>query len=64
MDDTVTNHQSKNVDPVIEEYKKGIDRTLLRYALKLTPEERLVALQNLLEDAVELRRAGKAATGR
>jgi len=28
-------------DPVIEVYKKDIDRTLLRENLKLTPEQRL-----------------------
>lgn len=28
-------------DPVIEAYKKDVDRTLLRENLKLTPEERL-----------------------
>jgi hypothetical protein len=28
-------------DPVIEAYKKGVDRSLLRENLKLTPDERL-----------------------
>jgi len=28
-------------DPVIEAYKKDIDRTLIRENLKLTPEQRL-----------------------
>lgn len=45
-------------DPVIEAYKAGIDRTLLRENLKLTVEqrfERLIALQRFAE---ELRRAG------
>jgi len=52
------------VDPVIEAYKKDVDRTLIRHSLRLTPEERLIALEQLLEDAVELRRAGKVAFGR
>lgn len=38
-------------DPVIEAYKKDIDRTLLRENLKLTVEERLVQLQKLAEFA-------------
>ncbi len=28
-------------DPVIEAYKKGVDRTLIRENLKLTPEQRI-----------------------
>ncbi|MGA2032286.1 MAG: hypothetical protein ABSG68_08535 [Thermoguttaceae bacterium] len=51
-------------DPVIEAYKRDVDRTLLRQALTLTPEERLVELQRLVEFAEELRRAGKEAKGR
>ena len=38
-------------DPVIEAYKRDIDRTLLRENLKLTVEERLVQLQKLAEFA-------------
>lgn len=34
-------------DPVIEAYKKDVDRTLLRENLKLTPEERLQKLLDL-----------------
>jgi hypothetical protein len=33
------------IDPVIEAYKKDVDRTLLRENLQLTPEQRIVALQ-------------------
>jgi hypothetical protein len=49
------------VDPVIEAYKRDVDRTLLRNALRLTPEERLVELQRLVEFAEEMRRAGREA---
>jgi len=49
-------------DPVIEAYKKDVDRTLLRENLKLTPEERIVQLMKLQEFAEELRRAGRKAT--
>ena len=47
-------------DPVIEAYKKDIDRTLLRENLKRTVEERVANLVNLLRLAHEARRAGKA----
>jgi hypothetical protein len=48
-------------DPVVAAYKRDVDRTLLRENLKLTPAERLVALQRLVEFADELRRAVKKA---
>lgn len=36
-------------DPVIEAYKKDVDRTLLRENLKLTPWERLKKLEDRLQ---------------
>lgn len=42
-------------DPVIEAYKKDIDRTLLRERLKRTPEERLRDLQAAVQSLVEMR---------
>ena len=48
-------------DPVIEAYKKDVDRTLLRENLKLTPEERFEKLMELQRFAIELRRAGRQA---
>ena len=48
-------------DPVIEAYKKDVDRTLLRESLKLSVEERLRALMRLQRAALELRRAGQDA---
>ena len=51
-------------DPVIEAYKKDIDRTLLRENLKRTPEERLRRLMELQRFAEELRLAGRRARGR
>ncbi len=50
-------------DPVIEAYKAGIDRTLLRENLKRSPAERLANLVALQRFAEELRRAGRAARG-
>ncbi|MGH9899946.1 MAG: hypothetical protein ACRD4L_13965 [Pyrinomonadaceae bacterium] len=46
-------------DPVIEAYKKDIDRTLIRENLKLTVEQRFENLMRLQEFAEELRRAGQ-----
>jgi hypothetical protein len=44
-------------DPVIDAYKKDIDRTLIRENLKLTPEERVRKLQSFVEFARALRGA-------
>jgi hypothetical protein len=46
-------------DPVIEAYKKDVDRTILRENLKLTVEERLVKFERFWEYAQELRAAGR-----
>lgn len=48
-------------DPVIEAYKKDVDRTLIRENLKLTVEQRFEKLMSLQEFAAELRRAGQEA---
>jgi hypothetical protein len=49
-------------DPVIEAYKKDVDRTLIRENLRLSVEERFEKLKGLLEFAEELRRAGQPAS--
>ncbi len=46
-------------DPVIEAYKKDVDRTLLIESLKLTPEQRSRRFLSFMEMACELRRAGE-----
>ena len=46
-------------DPVIEAYKKHVDRTLLRENLKLSVEERILQLMELQRFAEELRNAGQ-----
>lgn len=48
-------------DPVIEAYKKDVDRTLLRENLKLTVEERLRNLMRLQRLAAEMSEAGRRA---
>lgn len=44
-------------DPVIEAYKAGIDRTLIRENLRRSVDERVANLQALLRLAEEARRA-------
>jgi hypothetical protein len=43
-------------DAIIEAYKKGIDRTLIRENLRLTVEQRFDNLMRLQEFAEELRK--------
>ena len=44
-------------DPVIEAFKKDVDRTLLRENLRLSPQERLQRMQNALRGLLALRDA-------
>ncbi|MDQ3421203.1 MAG: hypothetical protein M3541_20940 [Acidobacteriota bacterium] len=46
-------------DPVIEAFKKDIDRTLLRENLKLTVEQRIRKMQSAAVGALALRNAVK-----
>jgi hypothetical protein len=50
-------------DPVIEVYKRDVDRSLLRENLKKTPEERVLALMRLQRVAEEAAAAGKRLRG-
>ena len=50
-------------NPVIEAYKKDIDRTLIRENLKLSHEERLLKLMELQRFAEELGQAGLGQNG-
>jgi hypothetical protein len=47
-------------DPVIEYYKKDVDRTLLREHLKLTPPQRLEKLVSFMRSLDALREAAAA----
>jgi hypothetical protein len=49
------------MDDVIEQYKKDVDRGLLREALKLTPTERLRRLVELTRFAAAVRESVKKA---
>ena len=48
-------------DPVVDAYKAGVDRTLIRERLSRTPAERVEDLVALARFAEELREAGIAA---
>ncbi len=48
------------IDPVIEVYKKEVDRTLLRENLKLTVEERVRKAEQFHNAIEELRKTGAA----
>src|SRR5688500_5261055 len=43
------------IDPVVEAYKKDVDRTLLRENLKLTVEQRLLKAQAMHESVTRWR---------
>jgi hypothetical protein len=51
-------------DPVIEAYKKDIDRTLIRENLRLTPSQRVLKFIAFQRFSEELRRAGEEARRR
>lgn len=52
-----------STDPVVEAYKRDVDRSLIRRNLRRSVEERIEALMELQRFAEELRRAGRAASG-
>lgn len=43
-------------DPIIEEFKKGVDTSLLQENLRRTPEERLLAIMAMQRLVDEMRR--------
>lgn len=45
-------------DPVVDAYKRDVDRTLLQENLKLTPEERIRKLAEFVRTLDALKRAG------
>jgi hypothetical protein len=52
------------VDPVIELYKRDVDRTLIRENLKLSVEDRIRKLESMMQFVEEARKAMKVARGR
>ena len=59
MQDTEGSSQPHWLDPIINAYKKDVDRTLLRENLKLTPAQRVANLQSFVRSLAEIRRAMK-----
>lgn len=51
----------KDLDPLIEAYKKNIDATLIRENLRLTVDQRFQQLMRMQEFADELQHAGRKA---
>lgn len=51
-------------DPIVEAYKKDVDRTLLRENLKLSVDERFQKFERFMEYVAELREAGRRARSR
>ncbi len=47
-------------DPIIDAYKRDVDRASLRQNLRRSPEERVRNLQALQQLAIELGRAGRS----
>jgi hypothetical protein len=50
-------------DPVIEAYKKDVDRTLLIENLKLTPAQQAEKFQDFMSFIWEIQRAGRIMRG-
>jgi hypothetical protein len=46
-------------DPVVEAYKAHVDRTLISENLRLSPDQRVRQLQQLVRFADELKKAGR-----
>jgi hypothetical protein len=51
------------VDPMIEAFKRDVDRTILRENLELTLEQRVRELMETLAAAEEFERAGRRLRG-
>jgi hypothetical protein len=51
------------IDPVIEAYKKDVDRTIIRHNLRLSVQQRFENLMELQRFAEEMRAAMLRATG-
>jgi hypothetical protein len=61
MNDVDRIEGGKDLDSVIEAYKKDVDVTLIRENLRLTVDQRFQQLMKLQQFAEDLRRAGRKA---
>jgi hypothetical protein len=60
----IENAKRRDTNPVVEAFKKDIDRTLIRANLKLPVEDRFHKAMALARFADELRRAGREVRSR
>ena len=58
---TAASSERSSSDDIIELYKQGVDRSLLRENLRRSVEERIRIASDLANGAEELRRAGQRA---
>jgi hypothetical protein len=63
-DEEILREHGIEPDPVIELYKRDVDRTLLRQNLRRSMDERWKVLTEATRLAEEMRRAGARARGR
>jgi hypothetical protein len=61
MSDPERNERPLEPDPVIEVYKRDVDRTLIREQLRRTVDERVPRMLGALRLATELGKAGRRA---
>jgi hypothetical protein len=61
MNDADKVETGRDLDPVIEAYKKDVDVTLIRENLRLTVDQRFQQLMKLQQFAEDLRRGGRKA---
>ena len=59
MSDDLAAASRSSIDDIIELYKKDVDRSLLREALKLTPDQRVRRLVELTRFTERLSQAAK-----
>lgn len=59
MNQTLNCAGPEHLDPVIEAYKKHVDRTILRHNLQLSVQERVDQMVATLKAIDEFQRAGK-----
>ena len=57
---TSTGRETPDPDPVIDLYKKDVDRSLLRENLRLTPQQRIEKLMSFMRSLESLRAASRA----
>jgi hypothetical protein len=53
--------KQRYIDPVVECYKKDVDRTIIRENLKLTVQQRVDRFMEFMRFAEQLRKAGEQA---